>query len=404
MKRSWQTKKLGDLCWVVGGGTPSKGKTAYYNGNIPWATVRDMRSEVITETECKITKEAVKNSSTNIVLKGNVVIATRVGLGRICLLGQDTAINQDLRGIVPINPKVLSVRFLFWWFKSIADLIVAEGTGATVQGVKLPFVKSLQVPFLPLLEQKRIVGILDKAFSGIATAKANAEKNLQNARALFESHLQSVFIQSGKGWVKRPLRELCDIKHGFAFVSEDFSSDVPVGNPLVITPGNFTEDGELLFHEKNTKRFKGKLSDDFRFDAGDLVVVMTDLSSKMKILGKPAFVETNNVLHNQRIGRVIFLNECLEKRLLYYFMMTEGFLKSIKSSATGTMVKHTAPKRILSIAIQFPESRGEQQAIIRKLDELRKKTKHLKSVFRQKFAALEELKKSLLQQAFTGKI
>ena len=71
---------------------------------------------------------------------------------------------------------------------------------------------SISVP--PLSEQQRIVGILDEAFEGIATAKANAEKNLQNARALFESHLQSVFTQRGEGWVEKPLARLCDFKHG----------------------------------------------------------------------------------------------------------------------------------------------------------------------------------------------
>ncbi|MBK6288606.1 MAG: restriction endonuclease subunit S [Gammaproteobacteria bacterium] len=150
MRAGWQTKNLGDVCEVIGGGTPSKDNPAYYLGEIPWATVRDMRQEVITETECQITKEAVKSSATNIIPSGNVVIATRVGLGKVCLLGQDTAINQDLRGIIPRNPNVLLVRFLFWWFKSIADVIVAEGTGATVQGVKLPFVKSLPLPVPPL--------------------------------------------------------------------------------------------------------------------------------------------------------------------------------------------------------------------------------------------------------------
>ena len=208
MKNGWKTMNLGDLCQVVGGGTPPKDKVKYYLGDIPWATVRDMRSEVITETECKITKEAVKSSATNIIPRGNVVIATRVGLGKVCLLGQDTAINQDLRGIVPIDPKVLSVRFLFWWLKNIADTIVAEGTGATVQGVKLPFVKSLQTPVPPLLEQQRIVGILDEAFEGITTAKANAEKNLQHARALFDSQLQSVFTQRGPGWAEKRLADV----------------------------------------------------------------------------------------------------------------------------------------------------------------------------------------------------
>ncbi|MBU4274198.1 MAG: restriction endonuclease subunit S, partial [Planctomycetes bacterium] len=214
MKAGWQRKQIGDLCQVIGGGTPPKNKAEYYVGDIPWATVRDMRTEVITETECHITKDAVRSSATNIIPKGNVIIATRVGLGKVCLLGQDTAINQDLRGIIPINPKALLVRFLFWWLKSITDSIVAEGTGATVQGVKLPFVKSLQLPLPPLPEQQRIVGILDEAFEGIATAKANSEKNLQNARALFESHLQSVFSQRGDGWVETTLESCCE--HIFA--------------------------------------------------------------------------------------------------------------------------------------------------------------------------------------------
>ena len=161
MKAGWQTKQLGDICRLIGGGTPSKDKMEYYAGDIPWATVRDMRSEVITKTECKITREAVKSSATNVIPKGNVVIATRVGLGKVCLLGQDTAINQDLRGIVPIDPKILSVRFLFWWLTSIKDSIVAEGTGATVQGVKLPFVRSLQAPVPPLPEQLEVVRYLE---------------------------------------------------------------------------------------------------------------------------------------------------------------------------------------------------------------------------------------------------
>jgi type I restriction enzyme S subunit len=262
--------------------------------------------------------------------------------------------------------------------------------------------KSVEIPYPALPEQQRIVAILDEAFDGIATAKATAEKNLQNARALFESHLQSVFTQRGEGWVETTIGEVCDIKHGFAFDGVDFSTDVPEGNPLVITPGNFTENGTLLFNERNTKRFNGDTPVGYQFNAGDLVVVMTDLSSKMKILGKPAFVERDDVLHNQRIGRVIFSNDRVEKRLLYYFMMTEMFLKNIKGSATGTMVKHTAPKRIMSNVIPFPENRDVQRTTISRLDDLREETQRLASLYQRKLAALDALKQSLLHQAFSG--
>jgi len=276
--------------------------------------------------------------------------------------------------------------------------------GVAQQNLSLAQVQAFMIPLPPPPEQKRIVAILDEAFDGIATAKANAEKNLQNARALFESHLQAVFTHGGAGWVESLVGSVCDIKHGFAFDGADFSSDVPQGNPIITTPGNFTEDGKLLFNEKNTKRFSGEVPAGFHFDVGDLVVVMTDLSSKMKILGKPAFVETHDLLHNQRIGRVVFLNGRIHKRFLYYFMMSERFLKNIKQSATGTMVKHTAPKRILSNVIPFPRDQKDQLEVVARLDTLRTQTQRLESIYRQKVAALDALKKSLLDQAFTGKL
>jgi len=179
---------------------------------------------------------------------------------------------------------------------------------------------------------------------------------------------------------------------------------VPVGKPLVITPGNFTEDGKLSFTEKNSKRFRGEVPQAFRFDVGDLVVVITDLPSKMKILGKPAFIESENVLHNQRIGRVLFLNDDIEKRLLYYYLMTDSFLKNIKSSATGTMVKHTAPKRILNNAFRFPKNRKQQQSVVESLDKIRFETSGIQSVGWRKHSGLDELKRSILQKAFSGEI
>ena len=95
MREGWKTKPLGDVCRVIGGGTPSKANNSFYVGDIPWATVRDMKAEVLIKTEYKISNEAVTQSSTNIIPRNNVIIATRVGLGKVCLLTQDTAINQD---------------------------------------------------------------------------------------------------------------------------------------------------------------------------------------------------------------------------------------------------------------------------------------------------------------------
>jgi type I restriction enzyme S subunit len=85
-----------------------------------------------------------------------VVIATRVGLGKICIVEEDTAINQDLKGIIPKNTELLDTDFLFFWFKSISKIIINAGTGATVQGVKLPFIKSLKIPDIDITSQKKL--------------------------------------------------------------------------------------------------------------------------------------------------------------------------------------------------------------------------------------------------------
>jgi type I restriction enzyme S subunit len=109
-------------------------------------------------------------------------------------------------------------------------------------------------------------------------------------------------------------------------------------------------------------------------------------------------------IYNQRIGRVIFFDDAVEKRFVYYFMMSARFLNNIKLSATGTMVKHTAPSRILSNVISYPSENEKQHEIITKLDELREETQHLEALYQRKIACLDELKKSLLLQAFAGEL
>ena len=153
-------KRLGDICEFVGGGTPSKKNPEFYGGSIPWATVRDMNVRVIESTEHSITPDAVQQSATNIIPKGEVVISTHVGLGKVCFLGQDTAINQDLKAVIP--RKGLSRRYLYYWFVSKADELRANGKGATVKGVTLDFVKNLRIPVLPVREQERVSDALDK--------------------------------------------------------------------------------------------------------------------------------------------------------------------------------------------------------------------------------------------------
>lgn len=193
IKDGLKTVELGNICYIMGGGTPSKSNPNFYIGDIPWATVRDMNNDYLEETDFKINKEAVKESSTNIIPKNNVVIATRVGLGKVCILKQDTAINQDLRGVVPKNQKELDVNYLFFWFKSISKIIVDAGRGATVHGVTLPFIKSLQIPLPPIALQEEIVAKLDAISEEVKKSSKSYSDKISELVKLKQSILKQAF-------------------------------------------------------------------------------------------------------------------------------------------------------------------------------------------------------------------
>ena len=192
-KEGWEEKTLGELCSIIGGGTPSKKNSSYYNGDIPWATVSDMNCDYLQNTICKISDDGVKNSSTQIISKNEVIIATRVGLGKVCILCQDTAINQDLKGIIPKSDNKLIRKFIFWWFRSKSNYIVSNGVGATVKGVKLSFISNLKISLPTISTQKRIVSHLDKLSSKVRDIEEKYQKMVEECDALKQAMLRDVF-------------------------------------------------------------------------------------------------------------------------------------------------------------------------------------------------------------------
>ena len=393
MKAGWITKPLGELCDVIGGGTPPKDRPDYYGGEIPWATVRDMRTDIITSTEHSITKEAVKASATNIIPAGNVVIATRVGLGKVCLLGQDTGVNQDLRGIVPKSNKVIDVNFLFAWLKSISEQIIAEGTGATVQGVKLPFIKGLAVPFPEMEEQRRIVTLLDEAFADIATAKANAEKNLQNARELFDSHLDASFGQRNESWTEKALQDIGSTQTG----STPKTSDQANYGKLLpfIKPGDFAPDGTLDYENDG---LSAQGADSARKVSANSVLMVCIGAT----IGKCGYAD-REIATNQQINA--FTPEAgIDKKFIYYQMLTKRFQDRVIHGSGQATLPIINKSKWSALTVFLPATLEEQEAIAEKLDAIREKTQRLEVIYRQKLTALDDLKKSLLYQAFSGQL
>ena len=191
-KEGWEKKMLGEVCNVVGGGTPDTKNQDFWNGNIPWATVSDMNCDELKSTGYYITDKGLNESSSRIIKTGEIIIATRVGLGKVCKLAVDTAINQDLKGIIPKNNNILR-DFIFYYFKLKAKYIENNGIGATVKGVKIKFIEGLSFNFPPLLEQQSIVTTLDSLKSKVDRLQENFDKISQECDALKQAILKQVF-------------------------------------------------------------------------------------------------------------------------------------------------------------------------------------------------------------------
>ena len=252
--------------------------------------------------------------------------------------------------------------------------------------------KEFTIPLPPLQEQKRIVAILDEAFEGIDKAIANTEKNLANAKELFESHLNAVFSKKGEGWVTQALGEIADLVDSLhktpTYIDEGGYPMVRVtdvkGGTLDLT--NARRVDEETYHEFS-KRHKSSI--------GDLVL------SRVGSYGVPVVVETDEPFC---LGQnTVFILPKINPHLLYYYLISPHAKSQIDGFVAGTTQPTISLKSIKSIAVPYPPQ-DDQETIVANLKSSSLQLETLLKVGRQKSSCLAELKQSILQKAFNGEL
>lgn len=394
MKKGWEIKTIGEVCEIVNGGTPKTGVAKYWDGEHRWITPAEMgkrSSPYITETKRTLTDAGLANSSAQPLPPFSVILSSRAPIGHLVINEEQMATNQGCKGLVP--RKEIDHKFLYYYLSSIVDLLNDLGTGATFKELSGGKLKEVAIPVPPLAEQQRIVGLLNEAFEGLATAKANAEKNLQNARALFESHLQAVFTQRGEGWVETTIG--AEIK----FI--DYRGKTPVktlSGVRLITAKNvkmgYLQETPMEFIA--TASYKGWMTRGIP-KKGD-VLFTTEAP-----LANVAQLDTDErVAFAQRIIIMQPNAARLDSTFLKYLLLSQPVQQRIRTKGTGATVQGIKASLLKLIEISFPKSLATQQEIVSKLDDVREETQRLARLYERKLAALEELKKSLLHQAFSG--
>jgi len=246
----------------------------------------------------------------------------------------------------------------------------------------------VNVPVPPLPEQQRIVALLDEAFAGLATAKANAERNLQNARAIFESYLQSVFSQRGEGWVETTLSEIGKVCMCKRIFKEETTAN---GDIPFYKIGTFGKEPDAFIPIQTYNEYRSRHS--FPKKGDILISAARTIGRRVRYDGEPAYFQDSNIVWIDN-DETRALND-----YLYHFYDACAW-----NSTSGATISRLYNDNLRRISIGFPKSLQQQRRIVSQLDELGEETQRLTRLYERKLAALEELKKSLLYQAFNGEL
>jgi type I restriction enzyme S subunit len=398
MKKGWQTKTIGEVCEFQRGLTYAKGDEVDVSDNVVLrATNIDLATNLLIFDELKYINDKVVVPESKKVKKGSLMICTASGskshLGKVAFIDDDYgyAFGGFMGMLTPLNG--LSPRYLFHLMtsKDYKDFIGALSDGANINNLTFDNLKRFPVPVPPLAEQQRIVGLLDEAFEGLATAKANAEKNLQNARALFESHLQSVFTQRGPGWVEKRFDEVCAITSTLVDPRKrEFLDLTHVG------AGNI-ESKTGVFVDLKTAREEGLISGKFLFD--ESMVLYSKIRPYLMKVARPDF----EGLCSADMYPLAPLHNVVTRDYLFHLLLSKHFTDyAIQGSARAGMPKVNRD-HLFEFRVWLPDVNTQRQ-IAANLDNLHEETQRLAHLYQRKHAALEALKKSLLHNAFTGEL
>jgi type I restriction enzyme S subunit len=401
LSHGWEIKKLGDVCEFKSGNTIDI-KLEKNNGNILYAKVGDMNLRgneyYITLSSRYVNLNEINNNQ--IIPIGSIVFPKRGGAiatNKKRRIVKPTIVDLNIMALIP--SKTIDKDYLFFWFLQIDLADLSNGTSIpqinnySFDNIYISFPKNIQ-------EQQHIVSILEETFFHLTNAKTNAEQNLKNAKELFESYLQNVFANKGEGWGNKKINEITKVINGYSFDSKDFSSKNLIKSVKITNVGvqEFIEETNNYLPEK----FKDNLCD-YQVNEGDIVIALTRtiISTGLKVATVPK--SYNGALLNQRVAALSPNNKLINQRYLYYFLSTNIVSNYVKAHVNTLMQPNLSINDLKNLLVPCPPL-ITQNSIIQKLDILSIQCKKLESIYQKKVIALDELKKSILQKAFSGQL
>jgi type I restriction enzyme S subunit len=428
----WKTVKLGEVCFTTSGGTPSRKKTDFYNGNIPWVKSGELEHNIILDTEEKITEDALKNSSAKVFPKGTLLIALYgATIGKLAILGIDAATNQAICGIFKSDH--INQKFLYWFLFNYKQKLINLGIGGAQPNISQGILKETLIPLPPLPEQHLIVAKIEELFSELDNAVENLKKAKEQLKVYrqallkwaFEGKLteewrkeresQNTEYQSEKeevrmaaeeiikyssnnelpvGWKWFKLAELTEVKDG----THDTPKYVSDGIPF-ITQKNIREEG-LTF--SNVQYITQKDHDKFfrrsNVTFNDILISMIGANRGMSCI-----VNDNRTFSIKNVGLIKSNTNNFDQLYLLYFLKSSYSRNYVKSLSKGGAQEFVGLTELRNFPIlKCPIL--EQYQIVQEIETRFSVADKLELSIDQSLQQAEALRQSILNKAFEGRL
>ncbi len=388
MRKGWQTQRLGDVCEIVAGQSPDG---RYYNteaNGIPFYQGKRDFGERFIDPPTTWTTQAPK-----IARSGDILMSVRAPVGPVNFTRDDVCIGRGLAAIRCLPG--LNREFLFYSLLNMRPSLAGK-EGAVFASISRSQIAGLLIPVPPPSEQQRIVDLLDEMLEDLDNAKTNAEKNLQNARALFESHLQAFFTAKGDEWAERRLGDIATFKNGLNFTRESKGQTLPI-----VGVGDFQGNAVVPIDSLQSITIDGQVHSDYLIRRDDILTVRSNGSRDL--VGRSMLVPdvAGMISYSGFVIRIRFDTRLVSPRFLLHFMRSSATRERLTRDGGGANISNINQEKLSALPVHLPPLRLQESAASQ-LDSLATETQRLEGHYRKKLDALDALRKSLLHQAFSG--
>lgn len=393
----WDLVRLEELSNISIGKTPPRSKKELFLGNNIWLSIRDLKGDVVSVSNEKITDEAVKSSNMKIISEGTLLMSFKLTLGKTSFAGCDLYTNEAIASLPIKDETVLNKYFLKY---ALATIDLEKEVDNAVKGKTLnkQKLKNLEIPLPPLKEQECIVAKIDTLFAKIDKAISLSEESLKQAKNLLPSSVKKLFEDGEtKGWKKLKFKDFASLRHGHQFRKYDYvENGIPVIKIGQCIPGDRLDLTKCNFIDKSRET---EFSNDL-ICKGDLLMALTGGT-----LGKVTWVKDDYgvVVQNYRVGNFFTDEKLCSKRFLMYALLSPIFQTLMYSKINVAAQPNIGKEEIENLEFILP-SLEEQLKVVDRLDDLTFKVKHTQSKLEEQLAYLKQLKSSILSKAFKGEL